>query len=212
MRTFQLPRVRVPISAILLSGSILLAPDVVRGQNLTFDDVATNAQGINNNFSNYNGFVFEGFNVATITSLGTGSNAASGTKFALGREDLSALYVTAGAFNFFSASLSFRQFDALNPDNGPVGINVVGYRTGIVAPVFSQFVLLTGTAQPFVFNFVNVEEVDFETEALTANGRTVALAMDNAIVAVVPEPATQALVTIGLASLALLARRKRLVR
>jgi hypothetical protein len=207
---FLLPlRMLVLIAMMLSSCAILLSPVSLKAQTLTFDDVITNAQGLNNNFTNYGGFVFEGFNVATTTSLGAGTNAVSGTKFALGREDLSAIYVLSGAFNFLGASLSYRQFDVLNPDNGPVGINVVAYRAGFAAPAFTQFVTLTDVAQPFVFNFTNIEELVFETDPLTANGRSAALAMDNATIAAVPEPATFAMMSIGMACLLIAVRRKR---
>jgi hypothetical protein len=209
MRTFRELRIPTLIASAVAALITGLAPATLRAQSLTFDDVITNAQGINNNFSNYQGFVFEGFNVATTASLGTGTNAVSGTKFALGREDLSAIYVLSGAFNFLGASLSYRQFDVLNPDNGPVGINVVAYRAGLAAPAFTQFVTLTNVTQPFVFNFTNIEELVFETDPLTANGRSAALAMDNATIAAVPEPATFALMSIGMAGLLIAVRRKR---
>ena len=187
---------------------VALAPAAAGAQTLTFDDVVTNAQGLNQNFTSYNGFMFEGFNVATTTSLGAGSNAVSGTRFALGREEFSAIYRVGTAFDFGSASLSFRQFDVTSPDNSPLGINVIGYRAGLLAPVFTQFVVLTGTAQLFQFDFTNIEEVVFETEALTAGGRSAALAMDNAQLAVVPEPSTVLLMSLGLGGLLLVVRRK----
>jgi hypothetical protein len=187
---------------------VAFAPAVAGAQTLTFDDVTTNAQGLNQNFSTYNGFIFEGFNVATTTSLGSGTNAVSGTKFALGREDFSSVYRVGTDFHFLGASLSYRQFDTTNPDNGPIGVNVFGYRVGIAAPVFTQFVTLTNTAQAFQFNFTNIEEVVFETEALTAGGRSSALALDNAQVAVVPEPSTVLLLTVGLAGVLLVVQRK----
>ena len=194
--------------ARLAAVAVAFAPAAAGAQTLlTFDDVVTSAQGLNQNFTSNSGFTFEGFNVATTTSLGSGTNAVSGTKFALGREDFSAFYRTDFAFNFLGASLSFRQFDLTQPDNSPVGISVLGYRTGQVAPAFTQTVSLTNTAQPFQFNFTNAEEVVFETEALTPGGRGSALAFDNGLV-VVPEPSTVVLLSLGLAGMMLVVRRK----
>lgn len=190
-------------------------PAMLQAQTLTFDDVSTNGSGVNNNFSAYSGYTFEGFNVVTSNSLGSGMNAVSGIKFALGRSTpdadgaiFSSIYRTGDAFNFTSAYLSFRQFDLVDPLGTPVGINVLGYRAGFDSPVFSQFVVLTGAAQLFQFEFANIEEVVFETEALTAGGRFTALALDNAQLAVVPEPTTVVLMSIGMAGILAVVRRR----
>jgi hypothetical protein len=178
---------------------VAFIPAVASAQTLTFDDVSTNSGGLNPHFSSYNGFTFEGFNVATTTSLGTGTNATSGTKFALGREDFSSIFRVGDAFDFLGASLSFRQYDATSPDNGPVGVNVFGYRAGTVAAVYTQFISLSSNATRFQFDFTNIEEVVFETGALTAGGRSSALALDDARLAVVPEPSTVLLMAVGMA-------------
>lgn len=175
---------------------------------ITFDDVTTNSSGLNNNFSSNSGYAFFGFNVATATSLGSGSNAVSGAKFALGRTGGSAFYRTDVGFNLFTAWLSFRQFDLVTPDNSPVGITVFGFRAGVVDPVFEQLIMLTNVAVRHRLDFFDVEEIAFDTDALTANGRSVALAVDDAVVGVVPEPSTVVLSATGLLMLLIAVRRR----
>jgi hypothetical protein len=168
---------------------------------LTFEDVATNSAGLNNNFTNLFGFTFFNWNVATSTSLGSGTNANSGTKFALGQDSFSSLFRAGNErFNVFSAWLSFRQFDVTSPDNSPVSITVEGFRAGDVTPTFSRVISITNVAQQFVFNWFDIEELSFETGNLTGPNRTVALAMDDLSV-VVPEPSTVILFASGLALL-----------
>ncbi|MBC8088042.1 MAG: PEP-CTERM sorting domain-containing protein [Phycisphaerae bacterium] len=67
---------------------------------------------------------------------------------------------------------------------------------------------LTNAAQRFAFNFDNIEELEFETDLLQANGRSAVLALDDVAVSVVPEPASLALVAAGLAGILLAARRR----
>jgi hypothetical protein len=75
--------------------------------------------------------------------------------------------------------------------------------------VFSQILTLTNTAQLFTLNFTNVDEIEFGTASLGA-GRASALALDDARLAVVPEPATTALLATGMLLLGgLHARRRR---
>lgn len=203
-----LARIRAVVSVALLVVGVGL-PRTAAAQ-LTFDDVATNAAGYNNNFTSYNGLSFFNFNVATTASLGTGTNAVSGTKFALGQEGSSSIGgFGQPSFNLFSAWLSYRQFDTVNLDNGTIGITVLGYRAGIDAPVFQRLLGLTNTAQLITFEFVDVEEVVFETAPLIDGGRSSALAVDNVQLGVVPEPATVLLLATGLAALLVVTTRRR---
>jgi hypothetical protein len=176
------------------------APPQIAAQPITinFENIPTNSAGLNNTFTGTAGFTFFNWNVATTTSLGSGTNAQSGTKFALGRENLSSIFRTDGLnFTVFSAWLSFRQFDLTDPDNSPVRITVNGYRAGDVTPTFTQFLMLTNTAQLFTFGWTNLDEFSFETDDLSTPTRTVALAMDDLSV-VVPEPAAVLLMGTGL--------------
>jgi PEP-CTERM motif len=198
---------RTAASALLLGATLA---GVAQAQTLNFDDVTTNSAGLNNNFSRYNMFEFVNWNVATTTALGTGTNARSGTKFALGQDTFSSIFRTDNRdFSVLSAWLSFRQFDITQPDNSPIGITVNGFRAGSDVPVFTQFVLLTNSTQQFTFNFLNIDEIVFETAALRGGTRTVALALDDLSVNVVPEPATLALFAGGLCLLLVIAPRYR---
>lgn len=206
--TITLSRLRTFAAASLIACAFL-TPRAAHAQ-LTFDDVSTNAAGYNNNFTSYNGFTFFGFDVATTASLGSGTNTVSGTKFALGQDSLSAIGgFNQPAFNLFSAWLSYRQFDTVNPDNGPIGISIEAYRPGVVAPAYVQLITLTNTAQLFTFNFLNVEEVAFQTAPLIQGGRSSALAVDNVQLAVVPEPSTLLLLAVGATAMLVVVRRKR---
>jgi hypothetical protein len=198
---------RTIASAALLLGGATLG-HAQTSLTLTFEDVPTNTGGINNAFTANNGFTFFGFNVATSTSLGSGTNANSGTKFALGRVGGSSFYRTDAAFSFSSAWLSYRQFDLVNPIVTPVSITVFGFRAGATEPVFERLITLTNIATRFTFDFTNVEEVVFDTDALTFGGRTVALAMDDMAVSVVPEPASVVLMATGMLLMLVVIRRR----
>ena len=179
---------------------------------LNFDDITTNASGVNNTRFNtpYNGFSFENFSVGGPGLIGTGSNAASGTKFALGQPfDNSFIYREDNvAFDFTGAFLSFRAFDAIT---APVMITVNAYRGAGVDPVFSRMVALTNNAELFAFDFFNVDEIEFDTEVLGLN-RSSALAVDNLNISAVPEPSTVVLMSLGMAGLLVVVRRKRGLR
>ena len=192
----------------MLAGSVFAANADATAQALNFDNVTTNAAGFNSTaFTMYNGYTFEDFGVMTnSSSFGTGNNASSPTKFAYGQADGSSfIYRTDIGFNFFTASLSFRQLDL---DAAPATITVRGYRAGDVNATFTKDVQLTNTAQRFDFYFDNIEELEFETDPLQANGRSAILALDDVAVSVVPEPASIALVAAGLAALAMIAHRR----
>jgi hypothetical protein len=173
---------------------VLAAPAAAQ---LGFEDVTVNAAGVNNTRLNtpYQGYTFENFSVASTAAIGTGTNAAAGTRFALGQVDNGYIYRADNLrFDFLGAFLSFRAFDAVTT---PVAITVNAYRgLGTPDPVFSQILTLTNTAQLFTLNFTNVDEIEFDTRALDVN-RSSALALDNAQLAVVPEPATVALLATG---------------
>jgi hypothetical protein len=187
---------------------VLAAPAAAQ---LGFEDVTVNAAGVNNTRLNtpYQGYTFENFGVASTAAIGTGANAASGTRFALGQVDNGYIYRADNLrFDFLGAFLSFRAFDATVT---PVAIAVNAYRgLGTPDPVFSRILTLTNTAQLFTLDFTNVDEIEFDTKALGAN-RSSALALDNAQLAVVPEPATVALLATGVLLLGGLHTRRRRV-
>lgn len=194
--------------AFLFGATAVLAAPNANSQSLNFDNVTTNAAGFNSSaFTSYNGYTFEEFGVLTSASLfGTGNNASSPTKFAYGQaEGSSFIYRTDISFNFATAHLSFRQLDL---DANPATITVRGYRTGDINATYSKDVLLTNSAQRFDFYFDNIEELEFETAPLQANGRSAVLALDDVGVSVVPEPASIALVAAGLAVIMLASRRR----
>lgn len=199
--------VRRTAAAVALLGT--MAVGSVQAQTISFEEVPTNPAGLNNNFSSLSGFTFVNWNVATSTSLGSGTNATSGVKFALGQDDLSSIFRSGNErFSVFTAWLSFRQFDLTLPDDSPVGITVNGYRPGDVTPTFVRMIMLTNTAQFVTFNWTDIEELSFETGNLVGPNRTVALAMDDLSV-VVPEPATIVLMATGLVLLLVITSRKR---
>lgn len=195
-----------------VAGSAFVAGATLNAQTLNFDNVTTNASGFNSSaFTLYNGYTFENFGVMTnSSSFGTGSNASSPTKFAYAQADGSSfIYRTDIGFNFFTASLSFRQLDL---DATPATITVRGYRSGDVNATFTRNVLLTNAAQKFDFYFDNIEELEFETDPLQANGRSAILALDDVAVSVVPEPSSIALLAAGVAVIAVVANRRRVHR
>lgn len=202
-------RTRTTLGAVaLLLGAAFTTATNATAQPLHFDDVTTNAAGFNTTaFTSYNGYTFENFGVLTSTSaFGTGNNASSPTKFAYGQADGSNfIYRTDIGFNFFTAYLSFRQFDL---DASPVTITVRGYRAGDINATFSQDVQLTNAAQKFTFNFDHIEELEFESDPLQVNGRSAVLALDDVAVSVVPEPASIALLAVGLAFIVVVTRRR----
>jgi len=201
-------RTSVAIAATVLTAATSIT---AKAQTLNFDDVTTNTSGFNSAaFSAYQGYVFENWGVMTTAAPGTGTNAVSGTKFAYAQADGSSFIYRNSpiGFNFFDAFVSFRQLDLVNPDNSPQQVVVNGYRAGQFAPAYTSLITLTVSAQLFTFNFLNVEEVEFVTDNLQANGRTTVLAMDNAQLAVVPEPSTWVLMVVGLAGVALLVKRR----
>lgn len=200
---------RAAVAAIGMLASLAVGTAQAQATTLTFEEVPTNSSGLNNNFSTLNGFTFFNWNVATTTSLGSGTNANSGTKFALGQDSFSSIFrANNEGFSVFSAWLSFRQFDLTQPDNSPVNITVEGYRAGDVTPTFSRVIAITNVAQQFTFNWENIEEFAFETGDLVGPNRTVALAMDDLSV-VVPEPATVVLFATGLMLLLVVSSRQR---
>jgi len=175
---------------------------------LTFDDVTVNASGVNNTRLNtpYQGFSFENFTVASTAAIGSGANAASGTRFALGQVDNGYIYrVDNLRFDLFDAYLSFRAIDAVTT---PVMLTVNAYRGAGADPVFTRALSLTSSAQRFTFDFLNVDEIEFDTRPLAA-GRASALAIDDARIAVVPEPASLLLLATGVVTLVGVGRVKR---
>lgn len=194
---------------LLFVGAVLtLDASTAHAQPLNFDNVTTNAAGFNTAaFTSYNGFSFENFGVLTSATLfGTGNNASSPTKFAYAQADGSSfIYRTDINFTFATAFLSFRQLDL---DANPATITVRGYRAGDINATFSKDVQLTNAARRFDFYFDNIEELEFETASLQANGRSAVLALDDVNVAVVPEPASIALLAAGLAAIMVASRRR----
>jgi hypothetical protein len=174
---------------------------------LTFEGVATNAQGFLSTLPNQSGFAFENFGAYTsTTSFGTGSNASSGIRFAYAYAvDESYVYRADNLnFTFLSAALSFRTFDG---NVSPAQLVVNGYRTG-AAPVFTRTLSLTNSAQLFTFDWANVNELEFVTTALDAN-RSAVLAVDDLTLATVPEPGSIVLVATGLGVVALAGARRK---
>jgi hypothetical protein len=178
-----------------------------QSQTLTFETVATNAGGSNSApFTALGGYSFENWGVFTTAApLGAGNNASSGAKFAYGFATFPQFIYRADPqlFDLTSAFLSFRTYDG---NVSPGTITVRGYRGD--AEVFSRVLTLTNSAQLFTFNWADVSEVAFESEALNA-GRSAVLAVDDLTLATVPEPATVALVGVGAAVLLAGARRRR---
>lgn len=196
------------ITALVFGFAFATTSSHANAQPLNFDNVSTNAAGFNSSaFTMYNGFTFESFGVLNNTSaFGMGNNASSPANFAYAQAvGSSFIYRTDIGFNFFTAFLSFRQFDL----NGtPATVTVRGYRAGDINATFSKDVQITNAAQRFDFNFDNIEELEFETGLLQDNGRSAVLALDDVAVSVVPEPASLALVAVGLALILLAARRR----
>jgi hypothetical protein len=207
LRSF-LRTTRTVATAVTLASAFSVS-SLVAQSPLTFEEVPTNTAGLNNNFSSLAGYTFFNWSVATTTSLGSGTNANSGTKFALGQDNFSSIFRPGNErFSVFSMWLSFRQFDVTMPDNSPVSITVEGYRAGDVTPTFSRVISITNIAQQFTFNWLDIEEFSFETGNLNGPNRTVALAMDD-FSHVVPEPSTYLLMGTGLTVLLVVRRRTR---
>ncbi|MDF1502269.1 PEP-CTERM sorting domain-containing protein [Roseisolibacter sp. H3M3-2] len=155
------------------------------------------------------GYEFENFGVATTGAFGTGANASSGTRFALGRTGSSFLYRDDVNFYLLGANLSFRAFDGILT---PLVLTLRGYRTAdpAEAPAFVRTLTLTNATQRFDFGFEfgALNEIEFDTEAFGVGGRQAQLALDDVTLATVPEPSTYALLATGLGALALVARRR----
>lgn len=145
------------------------------------------------------GYQFENFGVFTTAALGTGTNATSGTRFALGRTAESYLYRDDADFFLTGASFSFRSFDGTTT---PVALLLRGYRTAnpTEAAAFERTITLTNAAQRVTFDLAlgAVNELVFDTGALGPNRQ---LALDDVTLAVVPEPGTVLLLGSGLLGL-----------
>ena len=203
--------IRTATRAALVSALLVAATSPAAAQTsvtLTFEGVATNAQGFLSTLPNQGGFVFQGFGAyATTTSFGTGANASSGTRFAYAYAGGSSFVYQAADlnFSFVSAALSFRTFDG---NVAPASILVNAYRANATPPAFSRTLSLTNTAQLFTFDWANVYELEFVTTSLDAN-RSAVLAIDDVTLSTVPEPASIALLTTGLGIIALVGARRR---
>lgn len=195
------PPVRLTVALLAAAALVTAATPAAAAaqktaQTLTFENVATNATGSNvAPFTTLGGYSFENWGVfTTATPLGVGNNAVSGNKFAYGFATFPQFIYRADPqlFDLTSAFLSFRSYDG---NLTPGTITVRGYRGE--NEVFSRILTLTNTAQLFTFNWADVSEVAFESEALNT-GRSAVLAVDDLTLATVPEPATVALVGAGL--------------
>ena len=195
------------VAAALVAGASAPASAQKTAQTLTFEDVATNAAGFNAApLATLGGYAFENWGVLTSAStLGAGGNASSGTKFAYGFATFPQFVYRTDPllFDFTGASLSFRTLDG---GTAPATVTVRGYRGG--DELFSRVLTLTSVAQRFTFDWADVSEVEFASEALST-GRSAVLAMDDVTLATVPEPASVALVGAGVLFLAVGAARRR---
>ena len=202
MRTLRAASAAVLVAALAVTGPAGAQPVTT----LTFDGVPSTAGA--GAFLTASGYQFTNFATLEATStFGTGSNAVGGTgRFAyvtlqpglpdafgsIRRDDIN--------FDLLDAFVSFRRFDDLA---SPVTITVNAYRgfDPAAAPVFTQTLTLTNSAQLFAFNFRDVSEVEFLTAPLQT-GRSAVLALDNVRVGVVvPEPTTVALLGAGVLAL-----------
>ena len=203
--------IRTAARAALVSALVVAPATPAAAQSpvtLTFEGVATNAQGFLSTLPNQSGFAFENFGAyASTTSFGTGANASSGTKFAYGYAGGSNFVYQALNlnFSFVSAALSFRTFDG---NVAPASVIVNAYRANATAPAFSRTLSLTNTAQLFTFDWANVYELEFVTTPLNAN-RSAVLAVDDVTLSTVPEPGSIALLATGLGAIALVGARRR---
>jgi hypothetical protein len=203
--------IRIAARAALASVLVVASATPAAAQapvTITFESVATNAQGFLSALPNQSGFAFENFGAyASTTSFGTGANASSGTRFAYGYAGGSSFVYQARDldFSFVSAALSFRTFDG---NVAPASVIVNAYRANAAAPAFSRTLTLTNSAELFTFNWANVYELEFVTTPLSTN-RSAVLAVDDITLSTVPEPGSIALLATGLGAIALVGARRR---
>jgi hypothetical protein len=207
-RTTQTLRaVRRGLAAAALLAVSALAPAAAGAQTTYTFESGTTGTGFG---FTADGYQFENFGVATTASLGAGTNASSGTRFALGRTESSFLFRTDVNFHLLGASFSFRAFDG---NLAPLTLVLRGYRTDDPgeAPAFVRALTVTNATQRVEFggDLGPLNEVEFDTEAFTAGGRQAALALDDVTLATVPEPSTWALLATGLGALVLARAHRR---